>query len=461
MTDVRKGVGIAVLGLLLGLPPAGVAIYDIIERLREVEVSFRSTPSEAEVYIEGEGNVLCETPCDKKFPRSGTVLSVIFRKDGHQEARGSHSLDANGTIKVDLALLQCKSGRIPVPGGCCWPGQWMVEGACRGKVHFCPPPLVLRHDNCLEPSYRCPIGYEETQGRCIRSTSHCVNGARRNEKGHCIDPIQPCPNGTRRNTEGECLPPLSCPKGMRRSKNGLCISRLPKDMVKVQSGRFIYGCHEEESDRECLSPPLNKRLPTFYIDRYEATVEDYARCVRDNACSIEGVSISYNCNWQHLGRSLHPMNCINWYQADAYCGWQKKRLPTEYEWEKAARGTDGRTYPWGNDFISADGATANVADRTFERAFQKGRGSLLYNDGVQTTSKVGSFPLGRSVIGAEDMAGNIVEWTASWYSEENQRFKVMRGGSWYDHPRRARTTARMKFTPESRGTQVGVRCVRD
>jgi formylglycine-generating enzyme required for sulfatase activity len=138
------------------------------------------------------------------------------------------------------------------------------------------------------------------------------------------------------------------------------------------------------------------------------TVAAYRLCVRASACAPpikhEG------CNWEQRGRDDHPINCVDWAQANAYCAWMGKRLPTEEEWEYAARGREGRRYPWGDE---APGPTrVNVCDKECRRMAERGRGQLPpimfeASDGWGSTAPVGSYPAGNSPFGVADMAGNI------------------------------------------------------
>ncbi|CAN0565396.1 unnamed protein product, partial [Laminaria digitata] len=124
-------------------------------------------------------------------------------------------------------------------------------------------------------------------------------------------------------------------------------------MVSVPAGEFYMGCNERV-DSECgddEKPGKTVHVGAFRIDTTEVTVAAYKKCVDAGACSsgnFRTKSESKYCNWGHSGRGTHPMNCVNWAGADKYCKWVGKRLPSEKEWEKAARGTDGRKYAWGN-----------------------------------------------------------------------------------------------------------------
>lgn len=159
----------------------------------------------------------------------------------------------------------------------------------------------------------------------------------------------------------------------------------------------------------------------------------YRRCV--DVGDYSRPSTSGNCNWDAAGRERHPINCVDWEQARTYCAWAGKRLPTEAEWEKAARGTDGRKYPWGN---AEPGTT---------------RANLFGDaDGYKGIAPVGSFPVGA-------MAGNVAEWTADRYPGREGEARVVRGGSWRSLPRFARASSRGRIEPAERGSDIGFRCV--
>ena len=173
------------------------------------------------------------------------------------------------------------------------------------------------------------------------------------------------------------------------------------DMVAVPAGAFIMGCRRSR-DPGCDRNSTTRRvsLPMFYIDRTEVTVAAYRRCVAAGRCSSQGLTGAFvdgtrrpvsasDCNWNHPDRDDHPINCVDWYQARAFCAWENKRLPSEQEWEKAARGADGRPYPWGRQRR----AHAVIAWRH------------------SSTAPVASIPAGASPFGAMDMVGNVWEWT--------------------------------------------------
>jgi formylglycine-generating enzyme required for sulfatase activity len=167
------------------------------------------------------------------------------------------------------------------------------------------------------------------------------------------------------------------------------------------------------------------------------TVADYRRCVEAKRCTPPETGGS--CNWGKEERNSHPINCVDWNQAKTFCEWTGKRLPTEAEWEKAARGTDKRTYPWGNEW---DAKKANVSGDA---------------DGFAETAPVGSFPAGASPFHALDMSGNVWEWTADWDDKE-QKYRVLRGGSWLDKAWYVRVAYRLRYEPGIWLVPIGFRC---
>jgi formylglycine-generating enzyme required for sulfatase activity len=237
---------------------------------------------------------------------------------------------------------------------------------------------------------------------------------------------------------------------------GMWVRGLPAkperaEMVFVPAGSFVMGCNER-GDGECTADERPERaveVKGFEIDKTEVTVAAYRVCVDSGPCSADGLETAYwksehhasrdqNCNWARPSRNAHPINCVTWEQASAYCHWMGKRLPTEAEWEKAARGTDGRTYPWGNEAPSCD--RANIS----------GCG--------EGTEEVGGRVAGASPYGALDMAGNVWEWTSDWYEVGTGR--STRGGSWNLAPANARASARFWGESGGRSPGDGFRCVR-
>ncbi|HWU88863.1 MAG TPA: SUMF1/EgtB/PvdO family nonheme iron enzyme [Kofleriaceae bacterium] len=228
----------------------------------------------------------------------------------------------------------------------------------------------------------------------------------------------------------------------------------PAGMAHVAAGTFEMGNPAGIGDFD-ERPQHAVTLSGYCIDKTEVTVVAYAACVAARACTTAAVTSSELCN--RPDRIYHPVNCVDWNQAAAYCKWAGKRLPTEAEWEYAARGNDGRVYPWGREapsprYLNMDGAA----------------------DGWAATAPVGSFPAGASPVGALDMAGNVWEWTADWYGgayeaaavtdppgAKTGAHRVLRGGSW-DNLGAAwvGATFRNWREPSDHHSNVGFRCAR-
>jgi formylglycine-generating enzyme required for sulfatase activity len=219
------------------------------------------------------------------------------------------------------------------------------------------------------------------------------------------------------------------------------------EMVFVPGGEFQMGSTDADQNAHDDEKPQHiVYLDAYWMDRYEVSNAQYRQCVVAGACQAStDQDILYN-------RPEQPVVTVNWADADTYCRWTGARLPSEAEWEKAARGTDGRKYPWGNASFTSGPPRGNIAGRDAEVAYVwKG------DDGYPQTSPVGSFLAGRSFYGALDMAGNVWEWTASKFSLDGP---VVRGGSWNDDARNARASFRDWAVPGRGSDEVGFRCAR-
>jgi formylglycine-generating enzyme required for sulfatase activity len=216
-------------------------------------------------------------------------------------------------------------------------------------------------------------------------------------------------------------------------------------LVQVPAGEFFYGCNAAvEPDCEGAERPGRRlALAAFQIDRTEVRVGEYRACVQAAACTPPAGGPG--CNWGDSDREDQPVNCVDWGQANAYCAWVGKRLPSEREWEKAARGTDGRLYPWGNGDASCD-----------EAVIANGEAAGCGRD---STWPVASRAEGRSPFGLFDMAGNVLEWTGDPSELDGER--VVRGGSWRSVAAAARASFRAALPAGSQDPRLGFRCAQD
>lgn len=225
-------------------------------------------------------------------------------------------------------------------------------------------------------------------------------------------------------------------------------------LVEIPAGEFAMGLDGMQA-LEDERPKHQVWLPAFFIDLYEVTTGQYAVFLaatnRDSPWQWDTVVLS-----QHHDR---PVIGVDWSDADAYCRWKGKRLPTEAEWEKSARGTDGRLYPWGNWVPSKD--LANFASGA----------RFSYS---QVLMPAQSYERGKSPYGLYHMAGNVWEWVQDWYGAdyykvspeqnpqgpEQGQFKVLRGGSWSDLPKYLLTYGRFKLTSGTKNSYTGFRCAK-
>jgi len=221
-------------------------------------------------------------------------------------------------------------------------------------------------------------------------------------------------------------------------------------LVHIPSGSFVMGNNNEDAYYD-ETPEHEVYLDEFYIDKFEVTNRQYSLCVNAGKCSLPENKDYYN----YKNYENHPVVYVDWEQAKTYCNWAERDLPTEAQWEKAARGTDKRIYPWGNEE-----PTENLTNYFYTLP--------------QSPMKVGSFPDGKSPYGVMDMAGNVWEWVNDWYgdnyySETKNYVKnpqgpiggeshVSRGGAFQNPPWIIRTTTRMQYFLDPDFRDLGFRC---
>jgi formylglycine-generating enzyme required for sulfatase activity len=277
------------------------------------------------------------------------------------------------------------------------------------------------------------------------------------------------------------------------------------DMAYISPGTFTMGSSETDVDRALIlcnedasldceryfyedeTPQRTIYLHGYYVDKREVTNAEYCRFLNEMGNQEEGgakwLDISAASDiWFYAGSKIiesagqyrpregyesHPVTHVSWYGAKAYCEWGGKRLPTEAEWEKAARGADGRAYPWGNAFPQDGSKVGNFADENHRRV-QFIELIREYDDGYRYTAPVGTYPAGASPYGVLDMAGNVSEWCDDWYvayqgstfgnADFGTTYRILRGGSYVWGRPSVRTSARNRERPEAASGDSGFRC---
>ena len=255
-------------------------------------------------------------------------------------------------------------------------------------------------------------------------------------------------------------------------------------MVYVPAGDFLMGSVAGEGDDD-EHPQHTVTLDAYWIDQTEVTNAMFTIFINDSGyqTDAEKAGQSYvfvgsqwdpvsGADWQHpqgpasnlAGLENHPVAHISWNDAVAYCGWAERSLPTEAQWEKAARGKDGQKYPWGNDLPA--GNLVNFADINLNVDWAE----KSINDGYQFTAPVGSYPDGKSPYHTLDMAGNVYEWVADWYGPypsgsvsnpdgpSSGDYRVLRGGSWLYVTSLIRSAYRYRNSPADADDSSGFRC---
>ncbi|MCE3222067.1 MAG: uncharacterized protein K0S58_247 [Nitrospira sp.] len=226
---------------------------------------------------------------------------------------------------------------------------------------------------------------------------------------------------------------------------------LPEDLVTIPAGPFVRGSDRGGFDER---PERTIYLDRFLIDRYEVTNAQYAAFVKATGHRKSGPPSRYAKNTARMRGVNQPVVYVSWEDAKAYCEWRDRRLPTEAEWEKAMRGTDGRLWPWGNVEIQ-DGANWARVD-----------------DGFEVAAPVGRVRSDESPYGVMDGAGNVMEWVEDWYQEnayaespdrnpqspEYGTYKVLRGAAYTSAGSDLRISARSKMMSDFRDETIGFRC---
>ncbi|MCI0554980.1 MAG: formylglycine-generating enzyme family protein, partial [Anaerolineae bacterium] len=291
--------------------------------------------------------------------------------------------------------------------------------------------------------FRCAVSEDEQVGSTPVAQS-------------ATDTAQPIATHTSTPTETS-VPPTPTPGtgSTMTGKDGMTLLYVP-------AGEFTMGSEDGSTDEQ---PERTVPLDAFWIDKSEVTNKMYAACVEAGVCDEPTNSSSYT-HSSYYGNSEfddYPVIYVDWNMAKTYCEWADRRLPTEAEWEKAARGENANVYPWGNTF---DGTLVNFCDTncSFDWADKSS------DDGFADVAPVGSYPNGASPYGAYDMAGNVWEWVSSLYQPypydgtdgredlTSSDSRALRGGSWGSYVDNVRSAVRYRFVPTVTDVNVGFRC---
>ncbi|MGF1465394.1 MAG: formylglycine-generating enzyme family protein [Sandaracinaceae bacterium] len=336
---------------------------------------------------------------------------------------------------------QCAPGTPRNAVGCCLP----VRERCGGRA------APSGSSGSSGGRGRCREGQSrtrDTEGHC------CWAGQSWNSRREaCVGVPTDCPDGTRVRRE-------ACVRDSRGSEGSSPRGRpssCPPGMLAIPGGSFEMGS-PDDAGHEDERPQHEVTLDAFCIDRTEVTVAAYGDCVEANVCA-EPNAPSEAYNWtDRARRANHPINGVSWEDARTYCAYRGYRLPTEAEWEYAARGTDARIYPWGEAAPAAVHLQSSIPCGEW--------------DCTAETARVGTHPAGASPFGVQDMAGNVAEWVRDWYGAypsgevrnpqgpEGGRHRVNRGGGRaIELPDQVRAAARGRLSPTHRFSYLGFRCV--
>ncbi|MEZ4462727.1 MAG: SUMF1/EgtB/PvdO family nonheme iron enzyme [bacterium] len=397
----------------------------------------------------------CDLAVDESFPEMSTPCET-----------GLLGICGVGAYQCTPEGLTCVSTNVAAAEVCDG-----IDNDCDGLVDEDANGLVLTEQcgtTCPNRSARvCTSG---AWSACDRDEVEVCNGADTNCDG-LVDNTnvcyRACPGGgvavgTRNCANGTCmLPPEICGDGIDNDCDGVvdqgCTASV-NDMAYVPGGVFVMGAPAADASADNDERPLHLvNLAPYFIDRYEVTRSEYTQCVFGGGCS----TLPLSCPFQNPVAGNRPIVCVSWDQADDYCTWKGGRLPTEAEWEKAARGPFTRTnfWPWGD-----------------QRDASRGVFNCGNSNGATCVQDVDSFPAGRSYYGLHHMAGNAAEWVADFYDVDfypanlvtnpvqaaNQgNGHTIRGGSYRQDVDFGRVSNRAISAFFSDPSEVGFRCVRD
>lgn len=397
---------------------------------------------------------------------------------------GAFRLDAGDKRRIDAAVTLFGAGA----GGNGVAGVEHLESqgnlkACQkastdGKEERgCSVPLRIALLPLGAPTHDCPQGSKGTGSGCQVSQVNCPAGTRWNGSACTARVDTNCAAGLHFASGQGCVPDSTAPVAVVQP------AAHPGKMVRIPAGTFEMGSPAGVGNPD-EHPQHKVHVKAFHMDLTEVTVAQYAACVAAGNCPEAPTTVDWTgikpldrsersrlCNGDRADRANHPENCVDWNMASDYCRWIGGRLPTEQEWEYTARGTAGRTYPWGNQppgpsLLNACGPECHAALQHIGWHLNGRPAMYATSDGWGTTAPVASYPAGRSPFGLYDMAGNVYEWTSSDYCRYpstncTTKYRVVRGGSWLDSVASwVRAAHRLGFLPSHRYDYLGFRCAR-
>ncbi len=433
-----------------------------------VVVAFESEPAGAVVLVDGQ--ILCMgTPCKKRV--AGGSHEAVFQKERYGAASQRFAAAKGAVVKGTLApQFGWVSVETTPPGlGVSIGGADAGRSPVDAKEQDPGGVEVVVSDPCWQRTGE-RVAVQAGQRRSVKIAAKArmagLNVEAEDEKGNAVEGMVKV-DGVEVGAVGATLSVPVCSKRVEvplgkeifaadlKLEEGKVARLTAKPgavgsaggMVRLPGGTYTTG---ETKTTVTVQP--------FLLDLTEVTVGAYQACVKAGKCRAAWDTVDWpgisdadrrqssSCNRDRIDRANHPVNCVDWNQAVAYCTAQGKRLPSEEEWEWAARGAEkGTTYPWGND-----------APRN--QLCWNGEGNDLGKGKRMSTCPVGSYPKGDSPQGVKDLAGNVWEWTSSSYDASH---RVYRGGGWRgDDPRSVAAARRGRFTPDDRDGNLGFRCAR-
>ena len=338
-------------------------------------------------------------------------------------------------------------------------------GACELDGTKCTPDVCKSGKCAAGAAVVCDDKNSCTADSCDAKTGSCVNAKATDgagcEDGDACTSGDVCAGGSCKGVAKVCGSTEVC-------KGGQCVAGVPEGMALIPAGSFKMGCVAGDSNCNSSEKPQHTvTLSAYYIDKTEVTVAAYKKCVDAGKCGAPSCTSSYK-TYGVSGKEQHPVNCVNWTQADAYCKWTdaKGRLPTEAEWEKASRGgLEGKIYPWGDQSPTCTPGQPNTV--------------VWYDNGGYGCGKDSTWAVGAGSApngyGLYDMSGNVWEWVNDWYGSSyygtsaatdpqgpgSGSYRVYRGGGFYDiGAYYLRSSRRFDDDPSDAYGDLGFRCSR-